>query len=512
MSIIIEKYVGRGNKNLKKIIITISISIITIIVLLSFIDRTPQERVNNTADIIYSINSIPQNLKSIGDLDKREQDIVCATSKGLVEVDADGNIKPVLVESYEVNEDGLEYIFKIRDDIYWSDGNKITPEDIVAFFREIITEDNEISALLNVFGVKEYINSNKTFSETVAITNTDNSIKIRLNSRDDNFIEELTKPQYKLRKDVLFWENIAYNYKDIPYSGDYCIDNINENEIILKRNNKASVDLAQTIHLVKDDTEDLALAAFEIGNRDIVMNPPKSQLERLKNDGKLVESPSNEAMYLAFNINNENFSNDIKNEIYRLVNKAIEEYQNKNSILVELAECSYFREDKEDLNKLQSRNVMVNMKKDITIPSKVVLVAKESLENKDVTSYLVNWFKNNTDITLVTNLLSEEDMNLISEKNYYDIALINVYAKLDNDEELLNTISSFVPKSIREMIANSNSKAEKEELFAEIEEDIFNNYRILPLLFYNNTIAINNKIESNILDGNGNIDFKSIKK
>lgn len=497
---------------MKKIIILSLVTFMTVVFLVGFIDVVNQDAPKNKDVFTYSVLEVPTNLIEVGSLNERIQDIVCATSRGLVQLESDGKINTSLSDSLEINDAGLEYIFKIRDDIYWSDGNKITPEDIVAFFREIITEDNEISALLNVFGVKEYINSNKTFSETVAITNTDNSIKIRLNSRDDNFIEELTKPQYKLRKDVLFWENIAYNYKDIPYSGDYCIDNINENEIILKRNNKASVDLAQTIHLVKDDTEDLALAAFEIGNRDIVMNPPKSQLERLKNDGKLVESPSNEAMYLAFNINNENFSNDVKNEIYRLVNKAIEEYQNKNSILVELAECSYFREDKEDLNKLQSRNVMVNMKKDITIPSKVVLVAKESLENKDVTSYLVNWFKNNTDITLVTNLLSEEDMNLISEKNYYDIALINVYAKLDNDEELLNTISSFVPKSIREMIANSNSKAEKEELFAEIEEDIFNNYRILPLLFYNNTIAINNKIESNILDGNGNIDFKSIKK
>ena len=512
MAIIIEKYVGRGKKTLKKIIITISISVITVIILLSFIDRTPKENVNNTADIIYSINSIPQDLKSIGDLDKREQDIICATSKGLVEMDADGNIKPVLAESYEVNEDGVEYVFKIRNDIYWSDGKKIIPEDIVTFFRAIITEDNEISALLNIFGVKDYINSNKTFNETVAITNTDNSIKIRLNSKDDNFIEELTKPQYRLRKDVLFWENIAHNYKNIPYSGDYCIDSINENEITFKRSDKASVDLAQTIHLVKDDTEDLALAAFEIGNRDIVINPPKSQLERLKNEGKLVESPSNEAMYLAFNVNNDNFSNQVKNEIYRLVNKAIEEYQNENSILIDLAECSYFREDKEDLNKLQSRNVMVNMKKDITIPSKIVLVAKESLENKDITNYLLNWFKNNTDITLVVNLLSEDDMNLISEKNYYDIALINVYAKLDDDEELLNTVASFVPKSIKEMIANSDSKAEKEELFAEIEEDIFNNYRIVPLLFYNNTIAINNKEENNLLDGNGNIDFKSIKK
>ena len=332
-----------------------------------------------------------------------------------------------------------------------------------------------------------------------------------MNSKDDGFIEELTKPQYRVRKELLFWEDIDKNYSSITYSGNYYISSMSDSEIILKRADNSNAELAQTIHLVKDDSEDLALAAFEIGERDIVMNPPTSQLQRLKDEGKLVESPSDEAVYLAFNGNNENFSNQVKNEIYRLISKAIEEYQNKNDLLLELAECSYFREDKDDLTKLQSRNVMVNFKSDVEMPSKIVLVAKESLQNKDITDYLTAWFKENTDITLVCNLLTEDDMNLISEKNYYDIALVNVYAKLEDDEQLLATISSFLPKSQRDMINNSNSKAEKEELFAEIEEELFNNYRVLPLLFYNNTIAVNDTEDENILDGNGNIDFSAIK-
>ena len=145
---------------------------------------------------------------------------------------------------------------------------------------------------------------------------------------------------------------------------------------------------------------------------------------------------------------------------------------------------------------------MVNLKNDVEMPSKIVLVAKESLQNKDITDYLTSWFKENTDITLVCNLLTEDDMNLISEKNY---------AKLEDDEQLLSTISSFLPKNERDMINNSNSKAEKEELFAEIEEELFNNHRVLPLLFYNNTIAVNDNKDENILDGNGNIDFSAIK-
>lgn len=499
---------------MKKIIFSIIVSLITVIILLSFIDKTPQQDKNNTADIVCSVSSIPQNLKSVGNLSKREQDIICATSRGLVELNSDGSIEPVLAKDYSINDNGLEYIFKIRDDVYWSDGSKITSNDIVEFFREVITEEKELSALLNVYGVKDYINGNNSFSKTVAISSIDdNSVKIRLNSKDDGFLIELTKPQYRVRKELLFWEDIFKNYGTIIYSGDYYISLINEKEIILNRNDSANGELVKKIYLIKDENEDLALASFEIGNRDIVMNPPANQLQRLKDSGKLIESPSDEALYLAFNSNNNNFSNDVKNEIYRLINIAIDEYQNKNNLLVELAECRYFREGNIDLTKLQSRNVMVNLKNDIEMPSKIVLVAKETLKNKDVINYLATWFKNNTNITLVYNLLTDEDMDLISEKNYYDIALINVYAKLDENEQLLNTMSSFLPKTEREMINNSNSKAEKEELFAQIEEELFNNYRILPLLFYNNTIAVNNKNTSinDILDGNGNLNFNNLK-
>lgn len=499
---------------MKKIIFSITVSLITVIILLSFIDRTPQKSEGNADDIVCSISSIPQNLKSVGNLSKRVQDIICATSRGLVELNSDGNLELDLIENYSINENGLEYIFKIRDDAYWSDGTKITSKDIVEFFREVITEEKEITALLNVYGVNDYIKGNNSFSKTVAINAIDNnSVKIRLNSKDDGFLIELTKPQYRIRKELLFWEDIYKSYSSIIYSGNYNISLINEKEIILNKNNSNNEKLAKKVYLIKDDNEDLALAAFEIGDRDIVMNPPANQLQRLKDSGKLIESPSDEALYLAFNSNNNNFSNDVKNEIYRLINIAINEYQNKNNLLVELAECRYFRDDNVDLTKLQSRNVMINLKNDIEMPNKIVVVAEENIKNKDIINYLVSWFKNNTDTILVYNLLTNEDMNLISEKNYYDIALINVYAKIDENEQLLNTISSFLPKNQKEMIINSSSKIEKEELFAEIEEEFFNNYRILPLLFYNNTIAINNKNISinEILDGNGNLNFSKLK-
>ena len=102
-------------------------------------------------------------------------------------------------------------------------------------------------------------------------------------------------------------------------------------------------------------------------------------------------------------------------------------------------------------------------------------------------------------------------MKSISEKNYYDIALINVDASLDS-EELINTLSSYITEESREMISNSVTIQEREELFAEIEEDLFNTYKILPLLFYNDNIAINGELTDDLLDGNGNIIFRNLTK
>ena len=55
---------------------------------------------------------------SVANLNKREQDIICAISKGLVEVDINGEIKPSLAQSVEVRDEGVEYEFKIKKNIY----------------------------------------------------------------------------------------------------------------------------------------------------------------------------------------------------------------------------------------------------------------------------------------------------------------------------------------------------------------------------------------------------------
>ena len=50
---------------------------------------------------------------------------------GLYTYDKNGDYKPNLAESYTVSDDGLTYVFTLRDDLKWSDGSKLDANDFV---------------------------------------------------------------------------------------------------------------------------------------------------------------------------------------------------------------------------------------------------------------------------------------------------------------------------------------------------------------------------------------------
>lgn len=64
-------------------------------------------------------------------LSDADRDLVALTYAGLMGRDADGNLVPVLAESYEVSEDGKTYTFTLRENAKFSDGTPVTAEDVV---------------------------------------------------------------------------------------------------------------------------------------------------------------------------------------------------------------------------------------------------------------------------------------------------------------------------------------------------------------------------------------------
>ncbi|MES2668228.1 MAG: peptide ABC transporter substrate-binding protein [Patescibacteria group bacterium] len=60
-----------------------------------------------------------------------DRDLTALTYAGLMGLDGDGELRPVLAESYSVSEDGTEYTFLLRENARFSDGTPVTADDVV---------------------------------------------------------------------------------------------------------------------------------------------------------------------------------------------------------------------------------------------------------------------------------------------------------------------------------------------------------------------------------------------
>lgn len=73
-----------------------------------------------------------------------EVDLVRLLFGGLTRVDARGQIVPDLAASWTVSQDGMTYLFKLRDNLTWHDGEPVTADDVV--FTAALAKEPRIRA------------------------------------------------------------------------------------------------------------------------------------------------------------------------------------------------------------------------------------------------------------------------------------------------------------------------------------------------------------------------------
>ena len=90
-------------------------------------------------------------------------------SEGLTSVEENGSIKPSLSSSWETNDNGKTWIFKLKDDIFWQDGKKIDSSSINYSFSDVQIEkpdENTIIFKLNSpFSLFPYVVSKPIFKK-----------------------------------------------------------------------------------------------------------------------------------------------------------------------------------------------------------------------------------------------------------------------------------------------------------------------------------------------------------
>jgi oligopeptide transport system substrate-binding protein len=105
-----------------------------------------------------------------------------ATARGLVSFDANDQIQPALAERWIVTDDGLSYIFRVRES-QWPDGTPVTSLDVTRSLKRSISLSgrNSLRALF--------------FNVSAIIPMTGEVIEIRLKSPEPNFLQLLAQPE-----------------------------------------------------------------------------------------------------------------------------------------------------------------------------------------------------------------------------------------------------------------------------------------------------------------------------
>ncbi len=223
-------------------------------------------------------------------VDPWEATIVMDMFIGLTTLAPDGSVLPGSAESWEVSEDGLTYVFKLRPGLQWSDGTPLTAEDFAYSFRRIVDPATASPFAARYFLVengREIQLGEKQPGKLGVRVLDPRHLEIRLVQPSPFFTElivhrGLPAPRHAIDKHGDSWirpENMVSNG---PFTLSEWIPNghvaVNKNPRFYGAD---QVRLAGVWHHNGEDTN-RALRQFRAGELDVVVSVPIGQLEWMK--------------------------------------------------------------------------------------------------------------------------------------------------------------------------------------------------------------------------------------
>lgn len=205
----------------------------------------------------------PQNLNPLfAPLNDADRDISEIIFAGLLKYTPEGKLKEDLAKNYKIEKDGKTYVFTLKDNIYWSDGEKITTDDVL-FTMNLIQNAETQSPLRIIF---QGVNAKKVDQQTIIFTTQEPSpsflenftLKIipkhifkdvkpqelssfipqKFVSSGPFKVKKIIKKNEKIKKIILEKNNIYYNP---PYIQLFEIYFANEEELAFFKNNVSNI-------------------------------------------------------------------------------------------------------------------------------------------------------------------------------------------------------------------------------------------------------------------------------
>lgn len=219
---------------------------------------------------------------------------------GLVSFDSEGNLVYESAESYETSEDGLTWVFHLREDAKWSDGSAVTAGDFVNTIMRALDPDNGnaiyANMLYNIAGAKDY-NLNGGSAENVkAVAVDDYTLEFTLEKPCSYFLKMMSMPVFYPSKEGLATNDNDAWFKDPKTSlgnGAFCLESYTDGVgyTVVKNENYYQADKVNldkiNVQFISDQTA--LLSAYQTGEVNVVTGlPDYVQDEYTEEDGLFI--------------------------------------------------------------------------------------------------------------------------------------------------------------------------------------------------------------------------------
>ena len=193
-----------------------------------------------------------------------ERALLTQLFEGLTELKTEG-VRLVSVVDIEHSNDYKEWTFTLRDDLKWSDGEKITANTYLDSWFDSLenSKSDEIYRLFVIKGAEDYYNK-KSDRASVGLKVQDNKLIVNLNNPIKNFDEWVSNPIfYPIRK-----ENRDLNLDKKIVNGAFKISSFTDDEIILERNENYWDNINTKLKEVKISLVEDGIMAYEMFPRN----------------------------------------------------------------------------------------------------------------------------------------------------------------------------------------------------------------------------------------------------
>ncbi|MED0968579.1 peptide ABC transporter substrate-binding protein [Bacillus paramycoides] len=200
--------------------------------------------------------------------------------EGLYVLDDQDNPIPAVAKSFERSEDGKKYIFDLRKDAKWSNGDPVTANDFMFAWRRAVSHETASQYAYMLFYIKnaKEINKGEIPPNELGVKVVDDyTLEVELEQPTPYFLQLLALPIY-LPQHESFLKEQGQNYglepSNLIYNGPFVLEKWkHEQEFQLKKNNtywdKNKVKLDEiNFQIVKDTMT--AVNLYEASNLDRV--------------------------------------------------------------------------------------------------------------------------------------------------------------------------------------------------------------------------------------------------